>query len=1237
MMSSSGEAELRDAFDRFSLWTLVRHVDTAATVNLIWCGSIQPNLRNYMLAVAIDRDSGGTEHTLLEHYLTKTQYLEVSQRAREDAKRNIGSFLNVPSNTAFVHYVHVTNEQPTVEVNQPGITLLKTADMTVGNRSSIPSHILCAISIAREMEGAHERNVYGMCFSNGKTMRKELLEGLSNVVQCVPDVPPCKPQYCVDALPMNSINLDELAKDLGTSSNGGAPLGLFLVRQGVLDDVKRYLKRNCVDRLEDVTADTWFLVSETVPFDAHFREHASVHEVAQLKDYGVILWQRSRGIPTPIGKYFCNFFWDQYDSVPPAPGWLNVLVSNETDGSTTYMQKLVISTSETDPFRMVAVLQAIEMMDVLRQRNSSTLDKLCALFGAHTDIERNAVDRGYLLLVVDHAIEDNGMGFPAQELVDFFNMIDKHRTHRLKVWVVGNDRLWERIAINCNHGSIKYVMPPLDERGRKECLSLLLNEPIPDVESVVRCVEKQNSTKVKRGITENVFFLAALADTINGNKQENVTPAYWWIEVLERFVWKHFVPEGSSELATLEEECYNRFVSLPETLTPLPSAGGLFKHRTLVKLLAAKYLVQRPHMIDVETYRLFGHELLDLLLFRHSPVGIAVLQNDIDTVRMWHTNSPDTLLTATDCLQRNLLHVVHESKEIEQLLLSAGVAMEQQCVQLKNWTPLQVADDRGDWPLVDRLLANGAKMPADDLRLHKMTLSELQGVFSDCIRQGCESLIQWICDHRSDYLISQEDVYTMVVMQEFNDQLRFRLLAQAVDQRLPERDPEPYQYIWYNTALDSAVEDDRYDLAAFLVEKLHFPPTESFYAMQKQSLEGNGTELDDYKTLYKVCAEGNMVETKRMIQEKGLDPTQNYGGTNLFIQAAGSGNLELVRFLYELHAFKERLNEEDEHGNTAMSRAMQRGCDGTVHFLYECGAVVNPALTRSYPGELPEDAISIDTEDFGSLITLKKHKLEQLNIDYNRLDDGDLLLHFYIGYVDEPDESTFRYLLAQYADVDIRTSPHRGGITPLHVALKFGNERCAEILIEAGADVHAKSLDEQTSSLHFAIMGGIGKPMLARLIEQYGVDVNTRDQLGRTVAFHLPPDRSFYHWLIHRYGLDVYARDYSGDTILHYQVQKGTFFGRSMIEFLLTVLQISQGLTNNVGRLALHCAVEAANLEIVRLLIKYRPDLVDVPDGQGLTALQLARNGGNRLAIKELLESISSVEAPTNEHGVYDR
>uniref|UniRef100_A0A182RYE7 Uncharacterized protein n=1 Tax=Anopheles funestus TaxID=62324 RepID=A0A182RYE7_ANOFN len=814
-----------------------------------------------------------------------------------------------------------------------------------------------------------------------------------------------------------------------------------------------------------------------------------------------------------------------------------------------------------------------------------------------------------LVLLIDHAITDNGSDFIAQTLVQFLKAIDVASIRqRITVWIVGDDLLWTQVATSCKHVAIKHSMPKLEEEQWKECLSRMVGKSNEDMTSLTEAIISSNSQKVGPDLFGNLFILTVLAEAVNDNvdSEEHGKRSYWWIDAMERYIWKRIAPPESKELEELERCCYERVCIDSTDHTKHFSIRSPIKHRTVQMLMAAKYLAKHPHLINRENYRRIGYDLIDLLLFRHSSVAIAVLHHDVETVR--HT-AQEELRSISDCLQRNLLHVVHNSKEIADILLSAGISLDQQCdAQLNNWTPLQVALDRSDWPFVNRLLLKGAKLSSNEKNLHCMPLSKLAEVFCDCISDNCTALIEWILENRPDYQINQRNIYTLSVYEEFDTDLLFRLLKLAQEQGLPTREP-PFRYIFDNSALDNAVEDDRIELAMFLVQRLSFEPTNEFLDLRAQ-YEQN-PQLKEYKKMFELCKAGELAQVRIMIEDEGLDPQYKYDGSNLFIQAASSGNLELVRYLFEAHGFNERLDDCDDLGCSATSQALIEGHQAIVQFLLDNNATVKPSWINNCPNQLPDDAVEVDTEDFLSLINCRREKLERLTVNYGRYEHGELLLHCYIRYADEPDEDTFRFLLSQYDNVDVRTdvtSDQRLGETPLHIALQNGNKTCREILLKAGANVHAKSLQHELTSLHYAIMGSADKSLIQRLIEVYDFDVNVRDARGRTISFYMPLNIDLYRWLIDEYQFDPCARDNNGQTVLHHRVIRNSFFARAEIEYLLKMPEFFQSSTDKRGRFPLHYAVEANNLSIVRLLAKYHPDLHNIPDCDGHTALQIAHN-----------------------------
>uniref|UniRef100_A0A182W2V5 Uncharacterized protein n=1 Tax=Anopheles minimus TaxID=112268 RepID=A0A182W2V5_9DIPT len=1212
-MSSSTELrELRNAFDRFSVWIIARHVtDMKANISFVHGKNVHTNLRNYMLALISDKKSGALNLALLEFHLTKAQYESVTRNAREQDIDHIIRYSNVPSKSSIQHYLYIPNEWPRLDSTLEqahGISLLKYRDLHSFDLSLLATNALCLISSAREQSDSRIKNVYDVALDGGQTIREMIqlwIETTANkpIVASLPE----KAHYLIDAKPVNGIKLEDLAVLLKTCESG-RPLGLFLVRQAKLKNILLYIKKCCVDRLENVTPDTWFLVSETIPFQTMFPDHTTVHEVAYVQDYGMVFWIRSRGPPAPIGKHFTISCWNEYDSVPPAPCRLNVLVSNVTDGSTTYLQRIAATIKHADPFQLIAQLQAIDAVKVLQQPETTMLEKVCSLFGVRGYEGQNMIANVQLVLLIDHAIADNGSDFIAQTLVHFLNALDGSVSQRMMVWIVGDDLLWTRVATCCKHFVVKHTMPTLEDEQWRECLVRMVTKTNDGMESHAETIVANISRNMGRDLFGNVFILTVLAEAVNDyiESEQHKPQSYWWIDAIEQYIWKHVAPAESKELEELEQYCYERVFGNFTDHTEHFSTCSRTKHRTLQMFLAAKYLSKHWQLIDTACFHRIGYGIIDLLLFRHSPVAIAVLQHDVETVRQ---STPEELQSISDSLQRNLLHVVNKSKEIADILISAGIPVDQQCAaQLNNWTPLQAAMERKDWPLVDRLLANGAKVSSRETNLHRMPESELSDVFCDCISDNCSTLVEWILKNRPDYHINQQNVFCLSAYEEFDTDLLFRVLTIAQEQGLATREP-PYRYIFDNSALDNAVEDDRIDLATFLVEQLHFEPTDEFVELRARYQQN--ARQKEYKNMFELCKAGELAKVRYMIEDEGFDPQYEYDGSNLFIQAASSGNVELVRYLFEAHGFDERLDDCDEHGFSAMSQALAGEHQSIVQFLLNHNANVKSSCVKHFPDQLPHDDADVDTEDFLSLIACSRDQLERLTIDYGRYESGELLLHCYIKYVEEPDEETFRFLLSQYDDVDVRTDVSLGlclGETPLQIALRNGNRRCRDILLELGADIHTKSLQHELTSLHYAIMGGADKSLIQRLIEVYGFDVNTRDARGRTISFYMPLNSELYRWLIDQYQFDPCARDNNGQSVLHHRVIRNSFFARTEIEYLLKMPQFLQTSTDKRGRLPLHYAVEANNLAIVQLLVKYRSDLFDIPDCEGVSALQLARN-----------------------------
>ncbi|HZT39596.1 MAG TPA: ankyrin repeat domain-containing protein [Bryobacteraceae bacterium] len=115
----------------------------------------------------------------------------------------------------------------------------------------------------------------------------------------------------------------------------------------------------------------------------------------------------------------------------------------------------------------------------------------------------------------------------------------------------------------------------------------------------------------------------------------------------------------------------------------------------------------------------------------------------------------------------------------------------------------------------------------------------------------------------------------------------------------------------------------------------------------------------------------------------------------------------------------------------------------------------------------------------------------------------------------------------------------RDGWTALHLAAFFGSADCARRLIDAGADVHARSANPfKNTPLHAAAAGR--RSEVARLLIERGAEVNSRQQGGWT-ALHAAAqngDGELVRILIGA-GADVNARADNGQRALDLALSHG--------------------------------------------------------------------------------------------------
>ena len=90
------------------------------------------------------------------------------------------------------------------------------------------------------------------------------------------------------------------------------------------------------------------------------------------------------------------------------------------------------------------------------------------------------------------------------------------------------------------------------------------------------------------------------------------------------------------------------------------------------------------------------------------------------------------------------------------------------------------------------------------------------------------------------------------------------------------------------------------------------------------------------------------------------------------------------------------------------------------------------------------------------------------------------------------------FLCAAGGNVDARELQQFGGQTPLHMAIMYGALESAELLLEAGADMHAQEAGTGATPLHMCAR--LGHNDFAKLLLAKGVDANAVDAEGSNAS-----------------------------------------------------------------------------------------------------------------------------------------
>jgi len=214
------------------------------------------------------------------------------------------------------------------------------------------------------------------------------------------------------------------------------------------------------------------------------------------------------------------------------------------------------------------------------------------------------------------------------------------------------------------------------------------------------------------------------------------------------------------------------------------------------------------------------------------------------------------------------------------------------------------------------------------------------------------------------------------------------------------------------------------------------------------------------------------------------------------------------------------------------------------------------------------------------------------------------------------------FLISRGASVNSLT---RRGFTPLHAASERGHAEVVEYLLFKGAQVNAKA-DAGFMPLHYAVYNG-HKDVAALLISK-DAKVNGKNKVGWT-SLHAAAhggQKEIAELLIAE-GANVNAEANDGTTPLQLAlVGQHTELTQVLMQHGARISEKAIKVDpKRVG--PIHIAVERGDLEQVKKVLGAKPELIDVKDGRGMTALHRAVIRGHKHIVEFLISKNADLNA----------
>jgi len=173
------------------------------------------------------------------------------------------------------------------------------------------------------------------------------------------------------------------------------------------------------------------------------------------------------------------------------------------------------------------------------------------------------------------------------------------------------------------------------------------------------------------------------------------------------------------------------------------------------------------------------------------------------------------------------------------------------------------------------------------------------------------------------------------------------------------------------------------------------------------------------------------------------------------------------------------------------------------------------------------------------------------------------------------------------------------GTTPLHWAVRTGQESAAELLLKAGADANAKDREMQTP---LWMTASRNHPGMVPLLAAHGADLNAVSWNNTTpLEWAIANDGFAVAEELIACGADPHARAQDGQTLLHKALCSAKKAGLG----LLLAKGVDPNGRDRSGKTPLFLAVQFERLDATKVLLAHGADPT-IADNSGLTPIQLA-------------------------------